>query len=69
MSIENGSREDAHYQEIANDIKEKGYYSLPAGSVIDVKIITGASTEIPITDINIIPTGNTMESHNDIDTK
>ena len=23
MSIENGSREDAHYQEIANDIKEK----------------------------------------------
>ncbi|HOG38779.1 MAG TPA: hypothetical protein PLD95_04935 [bacterium] len=52
MSIEFDSKGDTTYQEITNDIKENGYYSLPAGSVIDVKITTGKPTEIPILDIN-----------------
>lgn len=69
MSIELDSKEDTTYQEITNDIKEKGYYSLPAGSVIDVKITTGTPTEIPILDINKNQTGKIAESYDDIDTK
>ncbi len=69
MSIEFDSKEDTTYQEITNDIKEKGYYSLPAGSVIDVKITTGTPTEIPILDINKNQTGKIAESYDDIDTK
>ena len=69
MSIEFDSKGDTTYQEITNDIKENGYYSLPAGSVIDVKITTGKPTEIPILDINKNQTGRVAESYGDIDTK
>ncbi len=69
MSIEFDSKGDTTYQEITNDIKEKGYYSLPAGSVIDVKITTGKPTEISILDINKNQTGRFAESYGDIDTK
>ncbi len=47
MSIEFDSKGDTTYQEITNDIKENGYYSLPAGSVIDVKITTGNQQRFP----------------------
>jgi len=69
MFTEFDSKEDTRYQEITGDIKEKGYYFLPAGSVIDVKITTGTPTEIPIPDINNNQTGKIAESYDNIDTK
>ncbi len=69
MFTEFDSKEDTRYQEITGDIKEKGYYFLPAGSVIDVKITTGTPTEVPILDINNNPTGKISESYDNIDTK
>lgn len=69
MSIEEGLREIPEYQEITDGIEQQGYYTLPAGTVVDIKLVSGIPLEVPILDTNNNITGKTAHTYDNTDEK
>lgn len=63
MSIEEDKKETLNYNELVNEIEKIGYYSLPAGTVADIRFVNGEPVEIPINDRNNNPIGETLKTY------